>query len=87
MKKKYGFLKMDINEFRQWLTNLRVARTILYIQQHHTYIPDYDDFNGSNHFQLQQSMKNYHVNERGWRDIGKHFTIFPDGTLLTARSM
>lgn len=87
MEKKYGFLKMSLQEFKFWLKNQKIARTILYIQQHHTYIPDYEDFKGSNHFQLQQSMKNYHVNENGWRDIGQHFTIFPDGTIVTGRNL
>lgn len=87
MEKKYGFLKMDISEFISWINTQKIARTILYLQQHHTFIPDYDDFTGSNHFQLQQSMKNHHMNERGWRDIGQHFTIFPDGIVLTGRSL
>ncbi len=87
MEKKYGFTKLALNEFNSWLKNQSISRTVTYIQEHHTYRPDYDSFNGSNHFQLQKSMKNYHVNENGWRDIGQHFTIFPDGTIVTGRSL
>lgn len=87
MKTKYGFTKMSISEFKNYIQNLRVARTIITLQQHHTYNPDYALFNGNNHFELQKGMKNYHVYSLGWMDIGQHFTIFPDGTILTGRSI
>lgn len=78
---------MSIDEFETWLTVQRVARTVLYVQQHHTYSPDYSRFNGSNHFELQKSMKDYHVNQNGWADLGQHFTTFPDGSIVTGRSL
>ncbi len=78
---------MTITEFENWISNLRVARTIIYLQQHHTFSPNYDLFNGNNHFDLQKGMKNHHINSNGWRDIGQHFSIFPDGTILTGRSL
>lgn len=87
MEKKYGFTKLSLNEFNSWLKNQNISRTITYIQEHHTYRPNYGSFNGSNHFKLQKGMKNYHVNSNGWRDIGQHFTIFPDGSILTGRSL
>ncbi|HEX8576600.1 MAG TPA: SH3 domain-containing protein [Flavobacterium sp.] len=87
MQTKSGFTKMSVAEFENWIANLRIARTILKIQQHHTYIPSYIHFTGSNHFERQLAMKNYHVNQNGWQDIGQHFTIFPDGTILTGRSL
>jgi len=87
METKYSFTKMSVDEFETWISNSRIARTILYIQQHHTYSPDYKLFNGSNHFELQRGMKNHHVNNNGWQDIGHHFTIFPDGSVMTGRSL
>ncbi len=78
---------MSAIEFDKWLQKLKVARTVLYLQQHHTYIPSYEHFNGSNHFKVQLGMKDHHVNENGWSDIGQHFSIFPDGTVLTGRSL
>lgn len=87
METKNGFTKMSIAEFETYIENLRVARTILYVQQHHTFSPNYGLFNGSNHFDLQKGMKNHHVNTNGWSDIGQHFTTFPDGTVMTGRSM
>ncbi|MDQ0639624.1 hypothetical protein QF042_003189 [Pedobacter sp. W3I1] len=87
MTSKFGFTKMDISEFETWISNLRVARTILHIQEHHTWSPSYINFKGNNHFDLQQGMKSYHVSHNGWMDIGQHFTTFPDGTILTGRSL
>ncbi|WP_426327860.1 SH3 domain-containing protein [Pedobacter sp. R-06] len=87
MTSKFGFTKLNISEFEQWLTNLKVARTIVYIQEHHTWNPSYISFKNNNHFELQLAMKNYHVNNNGWMDIGQHFTTFPDGSILTGRSL
>lgn len=87
MESHFGFTKYTISEFENYIKELRVARTILKIQLHHTYNPSYAHFNGNNHFDLQRAMKNYHVNHNGWNDIGQHFTIFPDGTVLTGRSV
>lgn len=87
METKYGFTLFSIEEFEQWIKNLNVARTILFVQEHHTYSPSYVHFNGANHLDLQKRMKNFHVNERGWNDIGQHFTTFPDGKIATGRSL
>lgn len=86
METKYGFIKMTPKEFEDYISNLRIARTILFIQQHHTYIPSYIHFKENNHFELQKSMKNTHINQNGWADIGQHLTVFPDGYILTGRS-
>ncbi|MFN3639697.1 MAG: hypothetical protein ACK4UK_02160, partial [Flavobacterium sp.] len=82
METRFGFVKMTLQEFEIWLFQQRVGRTILKVQQHHTYIPSYIHFNGSNHFERQRAMKNHHVHHNGWRDIGQHFTTFPDGTIM-----
>ena len=87
MEKKYGFMKLTPIEFENWISTIRVGRTILKLQQHHTYIPNYSHFNGSNHFERQLGMKQHHIVHNGWQDIGQHFTIFPDGSILTGRSM
>lgn len=87
METKFGFTKITLSEFETWLKNLRVSRTVLKIQQHHTYIPSYVHFTGNNHFERQKAMKDYHVNNNGWADIGQHFTIFPDGSVVTGRSI
>lgn len=87
METKFGFTKMNLAEFDTWINKLRVGRTVLLVQQHHTWNPSYKLFNGSNHFDHQRSMKNHHVAHNGWADIGQHFTTFPDGTIVTGRSL
>ena len=85
METKYGFKKMTANEFAIYLENLKIARTILRIQQHHTYIPSYIHFSGGNHFELQKGMQSTHKYTNGWSDIGQHISIFPDGSVVTGR--
>ena len=87
MKTKYGFTQYSIQEFETYIKNLKVARTILYIQEHHTFSPDYKLCTPTNQLELQNGMKNHHVNTNGWSDIGQHFTTFPDGSIVTGRSM
>lgn len=87
MESKNGFLKMSVAEFVSWIQSQRIARTILTVQQHHTWSPSYTHFNGNNHFERQLAMKNHHVRNNGWSDIGQHFTSFPDGTIVTGRSL
>lgn len=87
MPSKFGFDKFSIQEFEDWINSITLARTVLHIQQHHTYNPGYALFKENNHFELQQGMKNYHVNQNGWNDIGQHFTTFPDGSIVTGRAL
>ena len=56
MESRHGFTKMTLAEFGTWLGQQRVGRTILHIQQHHTWNPSYTHFDGRNHFERQQAM-------------------------------
>lgn len=87
MKKKFGFTLLTPTEFETWITQQNVARTILYVQEHHTWSPNYQHFTGKNHFELQKGMQNFHKNTNGWMDIGQHFSIFPDGMIVTGRNL
>ena len=87
MEKKYGFTLMDAAEFEQWIKAQNVARTILYLQEHHTYIPSYAHFKGNNHFEMQRGMQQVHTVNNGWADIAQQFSIFPDGKIATGRSL
>jgi len=51
---------MTREEFRDWLFNSRINRRVTIIQQHHTWLPSYKDFNGFNHFQMLLGMENFH---------------------------
>jgi N-acetylmuramoyl-L-alanine amidase len=84
---KFRFNRLSVKHIETWLQGQQVARACLYLQQHHTRHPDYSMFNGSNHFELQQAMKNNDMAQNGWATMGQHFTVFPDGIILTGRSM
>ena len=88
---KYGFTKMTVNEFKSWIKqqgNYKYTG----IQIHHTWKPDYSNFykaDGSHEDELvrQNNTKNYHVKTNGWADIAQHFTIFPNGVIVTGRKL
>lgn len=84
MKGQYVLLSRE--EFKDWLFNHRFTRKIGKIQQHHTYQPSYQQFNGTNHFELMKGMEEYHVKEMGWSTISQQLTTFPDGKVAIGRS-
>jgi hypothetical protein len=73
-------------EFETWLNNQSVSRIIKLVQNHHTFIPNKTHFKGSNHLALQLGMERSHL-ERGFSQIAQHFTTFPDGKIMTGRSL
>ena len=93
MKTAYGFTRFDTaDEFKNWLKNKSVTRKVTRLQVHHTGLPDYSCFykkNGTTEDELtrQQSMKSFHVNSRGMNDIAQHFTVYPNGKIVTGRSL
>ncbi len=82
-----NFKSYNIDEFKNYISTLNVSRRISLIQLHHTYSPSYKQFTGDNHIALQTEMRNYHIKTNGWSDIAQHFTIFPDGVIVSGRSM
>jgi len=86
MKAIGKFILLDLSEFNAWLDVQQIKRKIALVQLHHTYIPSYKEFNGSNHFQLCQSMEQAHK-ERGFAEIAQNFSIFPDGKVMVCRSL
>ncbi|GEM_PF-1446390 len=82
MKSKGKFLLFDSKiEFREWLFEQNVSRKILLIQNHHTASPSYAHFNGSNHFEKLEGMRNFHINDRKFSATAQQFTTFPDGSI------
>jgi LysM repeat protein len=80
------FVLMTREEFKDWLFNHLFTRKIGKIQQHHTYQPSYQQFNGSNHFTLLKGMEDYHVHSMKWSTISQQLTTFPDGKVAVGRS-
>jgi len=79
------YILMNREEFKDWIFNHRFTRKVTTIQQHHTYDPSYQQFNGSNHFALMKKMEELHVKTMGWSTISQQVTTFPDGTIVVGR--
>jgi uncharacterized protein YraI len=86
METKFGFILMTTTEFGTWLKQQQISRVIKVLQIHHTWLPNYRNFNGSNHFEKLQGMKASHI-ARGFSDIAQNITIFPDGKIAVCRPL
>ena len=82
-----NFKSFNTETFKDYISSVNPTRKISLIQLHHTYSPSYKNFAGDNHEALQSGMRKYHINTNGWADIGQHFTIFPDGIIVTGRDL
>lgn len=80
------FILFDLPGFGDWLNTTDVSRVIALVQNHHTWSPSYQHFDGNNHFNLLQGMENAHI-ERGFSEIAQNLTTFPDGTVAVCRSL
>ena len=93
MQTKYGFTRFDSEaEFKAWFNAQKVGRTVNKLQIHHTGSPSYSNFykSGGGHedeLTRQHNMKSFHVNSRKMNDIAQHFTVFPNGKIVTGRSL
>ncbi len=87
MQTKHGFTKFNPSEFETWFAAQSISRQINTVQHHHTWSPSHKHAARHDAFTLQKNMKHHHVGTNGWSDIGQHFSIFPDGAVLTGRSL
>lgn len=85
MQIKGEFMLFNLNEFKDWLFKQSFTREINLIQMHHTWLPNYSNFNGNNHFSLVESMKEYHIKTAGFSTIAQNITIYPDGMIMVCR--
>ena len=88
---KYGFTKMTPAEFKTWI-HKQGNYKYTGLQVHHTWLPDYSCFykaNGKHEDELtrQYNTQQYHKKTNGWGDIAQHFTIFPNGVIVTGRKL
>ena len=81
------FKSFNVEQFKNYISQLNISRQIKYIQLHHTYSPSYKDFKNNNHQKLQNGMRDYHIKTNGWSDIGQNLTIFPDGVIMLGRPL
>ena len=88
---KYGFTKMTPVEFKTWI-HKQGDYKYTGLQIHHTWLPDYSCFykaDGKHEDELtrQYNTQQYHKKTNGWGDIAQHFTIFPNGAIVTGRKL
>lgn len=79
------YVLMTRDEFKEWLFKQDFTRKVGKIQLHHTWMPSYKQFNGSNHMRMLKGMESYHVNQMGWSYISQQLTTFPDGKVAVGR--
>lgn len=85
MKQLGVYILMTKEEFKNYIENIKTNIIFKNIQQHHTYEPSYDNFNGNNHLQMMKSMGDYHINNKGMSCIAQHVSVFPDGMICIGR--
>ncbi len=68
----------------EYLPKQRPARVIKATVLHHTYRPRAQDYRG---LATIENIRSYHVNSRGWRDIGANAYAAPDGKVYNARPL
>ncbi|MDN5323722.1 MAG: hypothetical protein PWQ67_2176 [Clostridia bacterium] len=78
------FKHYKIEELKQYLYSFHFTRTITAIHIHHTWKPTKNDYAGE---KTIFGIWEYHTKERGWSDIGQHFTVAPDGVIWDGRDL
>ncbi|MEI6947407.1 amidase [Paraflavisolibacter sp. H34] len=83
------FRLFTFDDFNRYLRQTTFQRKVTFIQNHHTWRPNYTHFNRENprHMDLLENMRNDHMNARKWNDIGQNITIFPDGLIGLCRNL
>lgn len=85
MKQNGIYILMNRNEFKEYMINVKTNITFKNIQQHHTWKPNYKNFNGKNHLEMMESMGDYHIKNNGMSCIAQHVSTFPDGMICVGR--
>ncbi len=80
-----NFTIMNTSQLISFVKAFPWSRNIKQLHVHHTWKPEHSDYTGTNGLALQMGMRNYHVNTNGWKDIGQHLTLLPDGQWVTGR--
>lgn len=75
-------------EFINYILHTNFSRSIKVIQNHHTWKPRYQ-YLSAQHDEMYwlESMRNTHIKERGWNDIGQNITTFPSGNIAICRPL
>lgn len=76
--------RVDLQEFMQHLTTVRVPRRIDELVVHHTWRPTAAEYGG---IATVRGIRNYHMRVRGWSDNGYHAMVAPTGEIFLCRPL
>lgn len=74
--------KLSTDKFESWLYTQSCSREVDEIILHHTWRPTAKQYKGKSTI---EAIRDYHVNNQGWSDIGYHFLIAPNGDIWAGR--
>ena len=77
------FQRLDVGTFGALLQKFHFTRRITGVHVHHTWRPRRTDFRGHDTI---VAMWRYHTQTNGWRDIGQHLTLDPQGFIWLGRN-
>lgn len=72
-----------ITDFASWLAGQTITRKIDSLVLHHTYRPTTAQYQGASTI---EAIRKYHLS-KGWRDIGYHLLIGPEGAIWPGRPL
>lgn len=72
-----------ITDFASWLNGQTITRKIDSLVLHHTYRPTTRQYEGQ---RTIETIRKYHLS-KGWRDIGYHLLVGPDGVIWPGRPL
>ena len=82
------FRVYSLGDFKNYILNNNFLREITFIQNHHTWLPNYRSLvSNPGEMYWLESMRHSHIYERGWNDIGQHITTFPSGNVAICRPL
>lgn len=80
------FRIFSADDFESYLQTTHFSRLIKVIQNHHTWKPGYTHLTTQRgEMYWLESMRQVHINDRKWSDIGQHITTFPSGNIALCR--
>lgn len=84
MPERLPIHRYTLQEMRTWLGRQRGYRNLQATFLHHTWSPDAQSYRG---MASVEGIRQYHINNRGWSDIGANCYCAPDGAIYTARPL
>jgi len=74
--------EISLDQLAERLKRVRVTRSIKEIVLHHTWSPTAAQYKGR---ATWEAIRQYHIQKRGWSDIGYHYGVGPDGSYWLLR--